>query len=199
MEVFYYVRKKARPSFPLTIGALPADELKNIRGAGFCGYGHGDGHCAGKLPIYLLGPSLKIYFSFLAVSLGCMCYGPVVGMMAGAIIDTVGFLLAGYGEPYFPGYLITAMLSGLIYGVMLYRQKPTLPRIIVTRLIINYGSNVLLGSVWKAMLYGKGYLYYFTSGLVKNTTMLPIEVFLTWVVLNAAVKQGLDRKFIHKR
>ncbi len=36
-----------------------------------------------------------------------------------------------------------------------------------------YGSNVLLGSVWKAMLYGKGYLYYFTSGLVKNTTMLP--------------------------
>lgn len=67
------------------------------------------------------------------------------------------------------------MLSGLIYGVMLYRQKPTLPRIIVTRLIINYGSNVLLGSVWKAMLYGKGYLYYFTSGLVKNTTMLPIE------------------------
>ena len=146
-----------------------------------------------SLPIYLLGPSLKIYFSFLAVSLGCMCYGPVVGMMAGAIIDTVGFLLAGYGEPYFPGYLITAMLSGLIYGVMLYRQKPTLPRIIVTRLIINYGSNVLLGSVWKAMLYGKGYLYYFTSGLVKNTTMLPIEVFLTWVVLNAAVKQGLDR------
>ena len=90
------------------------------------------------------------------------------------------------------------MLSGLIYGVMLYRQKPTLPRIIVTRLIINYGSNVLLGSVWKAMLYGKGYLYYFTSGLVKNTTMLPIEVFLTWVVLNAAVKQGLDRKFIHR-
>ncbi|MCO7108847.1 hypothetical protein NIA69_06215 [Gemmiger formicilis] len=68
----------------------------------------------------------------------------------------------------------------------------------MTRLIINYGSNVLLGSVWKAMLYGKGYLYYFTSGLVKNTTMLPIEVFLTWVVLNAAVKQGLDRKFIHK-
>ena len=94
---------------------------------------------------------------------------------------------------------IYLMGPGLIYGVMLYRRKPTLPRIIVTRLIINYGSNVLLGSVWKAMLYGKGYLYYLTSGAVKNTIMLPIEVFLTWVVLNAAAKQGLDRKFIHKR
>ena len=42
----------------------------------------------------------------------------VVGMMAGAIIDSVVFLLSGYGEPYFPGYLVTAVLSGLIYGVM---------------------------------------------------------------------------------
>ena len=38
-----------------------------------------------------------------------------------------------------------------------------------------------------------------TSGAVKNTIMLPIEVFLTWMVLNAAVRQGLDKKFIHKR
>ena len=98
-----------------------------------------------SMPIYLLGPSLKIYFSYLAVSLGCMCYGPLVGMAVGGVIDSVGFLLAGYGEPYFPGYLITAILSGLIYGVMLYRRKPTVPRLLVTRLIINYGSNVLLG------------------------------------------------------
>ena len=176
-----------------------ADEFKNIRVLAFAGMVTALAIILESFPIYLLGQSLKIYFSFVVVSLGCACYGPLVGMGVGAVIDTLGFLLSSYGEPYFPGYLITAMLSGLIYGVMLYRQKPTLPRIIVTRLIINYGSNVLLGSVWKAMLYGKGYLYYFTSGLVKNTTMLPIEVFLTWVVLNAAVKQGLDRKFIHKR
>ena len=150
-----------------------------------------------SMPIYLLGPSLKIYFSYLAVSLGCMCYGPLVGMAVGGVIDSVGFLLAGYGEPYFPGYLITAILSGLIYGVMLYRRKPTVWRIILTRIIINYGSNVLLGSVWKAMLYGKGYIYYAASGLVKNTIMLPIEVFVMWLVLGAAVRYGLDRKYIH--
>ena len=92
-------------------------ELNNPRVLAFSGLVCAMAIVLESLPIYLLGPSLKIYFSFLAVSLGCMCYGPVVGMMAGAIIDTVGFLLAGYGEPYFPGYLITAMLSGLIYGL----------------------------------------------------------------------------------
>ena len=150
-------------------------EFRNISVLAFAGLVCAMAIVLEGLPIYLLGPSLKIYFSFLVVGLGCMCYGPCVGMMAGAIIDSVGFLLSSYGEPYFPGYLVTAVLSGFIYGVLLYKRKPTLLRIIVVRLIINYGSNVLLGSVWKAMLYGKGYLYYLTSGAIKNTLMLPVE------------------------
>ena len=77
-----------------------------------------------SFPIYLLGQSLKIYFSFVVVSLGCACYGPLVGMGVGAVIDTLGFLLSSYGEPYFPGYLITAMLSGLIYGVCSTSANP---------------------------------------------------------------------------
>ena len=131
-----------------------ADEFKNIRVLAFAGMVTALAIILESFPIYLLGQSLKIYFSFVVVSLGCACYGPLVGMGVGAVIDTLGFLLSSYGEPYFPGYLITAMLSGLIYGVMLYQRKPTIPRLIVTRLLINYGSNVLLGSVWKAMLYG---------------------------------------------
>ena len=174
-------------------------EFRNIRVLAFAGLVCAMAIVLEGLPIYLLGPSLKIYFSFLVVGLGCMCYGPCVGMMAGAIIDSVGFLLSSYGEPYFPGYLITAMLSGLIYGVMLYQRKPTIPRLIVTRLLINYGSNVLLGSVWKAMLYGKGYLYYLSTGMVKNTIMIPIEVALMWLALNAAEKHGLDRRYLHQR
>ena len=164
-----------------------ADEFKNIRVLAFAGMVTALAIILESFPIYLLGQSLKIYFSFVVVSLGCACYGPLVGMGVGAVIDTLGFLLSSYGEPYFPGYLVTAVLSGFIYGVLLYKRKPTLLRIIVVRLIINYGSNVLLGSVWKAMLYGKGYYYYFTTGLVKNTTMLPIEVLLMVLMFQLAL------------
>lgn len=174
-------------------------QLKNVRMLTLAGIITAASIVLESFPIYLLGTSLKIYFSFLVISLGCYVYGPAVGILVGFANDTLGFLISSFGEPYFPGYLITAMLSGLIYGTLLYRQRITVLRLVVVRLIINYGSNVLLGSVWKAMLYGKGYLYYLTSGAIKNTLMLPVEVFLMWAVLNAAVNYGLDRKYIHKR
>lgn len=174
-------------------------QLKNVRMLTLAGIITAASIVLESFPIYLLGTSLKIYFSFLVISLGCYVYGPAVGILVGFANDTLGFLISSFGEPYFPGYLITAMLSGLIYGALLYRQRITVLRLVVVRLVINYGSNVLLGSVWKAMLYGKGYLYYLTSGAIKNTLMLPVEVFLMWAVLNAAVNYGLDRKYIHKR
>ena len=174
-------------------------QLKNVRMLTLAGIITAASIVLESFPIYLLGTSLKIYFSFLVISLGCYVYGPAVGILVGFANDTLGFLISSFGEPYFPGYLITAMLSGLIYGTLLYRQRITVLRLVVVRLVINYGSNVLLGSVWKAMLYGKGYLYYLTSGAIKNTLMLPVEVFLMWAVLNAAVNYGLDCKYIHKR
>ena len=170
-------------------------QLKNVRMLTLAGIITAASIVLESFPIYLLGTSLKIYFSFLVISLGCYVYGPAVGILVGFANDTLGFLISSFGEPYFPGYLITAMLSGLIYGTLLYRQRITVLRLVVVRLIINYGSNVLLGSVWKAMLYGKGYYYYFTTGLIKNTTMLPIEVLLMVLMfqltLPALARSGL--------
>lgn len=162
-------------------------QLKNVRMLTLAGIITAASIVLESFPIYLLGTSLKIYFSFLVISLGCYVYGPSVGILVGFANDTLGFLISSFGEPYFPGYLITAMLSGLIYGTLLYRQRITVLRLVVVRLVINYGSNVLLGSVWKAMLYGKGYYYYFTTGLVKNTTMLPIEVLLMVLMFQLAL------------
>ena len=162
-------------------------QLKNVRMLTLAGIITAASIVLESFPIYLLGTSLKIYFSFLVISLGCYVYGPAVGILVGFANDTLGFLISSFGEPYFPGYLITAMLSGLIYGTLLYRQRITVLRLVVVRLVINYGSNVLLGSVWKAMLYGNGYYYYCTTGLIKNIIMLPIEVLLMMLMFQLAL------------
>ena len=122
-----------------------------------------------------------------------------LGMIDLLLASSALKLINVYLKPWQIALIVLGIVALIVGGVLLYKRKPTLLRIIVVRLIINYGSNVLLGSVWKAMLYGKGYLYYLTSGAIKNTLMLPVEVFLMWAVLNAAVNYGLDRKYIHKR
>ena len=52
-----------------------ADEFKNIRVLAFAGMVTALAIILESFPIYLLGQSLKIYFSFVVVSLGCACYG----------------------------------------------------------------------------------------------------------------------------
>ena len=37
------------------------------------------------------------------------------------------------------------------------------------------------------MLYGKGYIFYFTKSLIKNSVLFPIEVILLVIVFNALV------------
>ncbi len=129
------------------------------------------------------GPFLRIYFSFLPAALiGHLC-GPALAIPAGIIVDLLSFFVAG-GDPagYFPGYTLSSMLAYLIYALFLFRARITFSRLCLARLTVNVAINVILGSVWKHMLYGKAYSVYFISGAIKNIAILPFEVFLLAIV-----------------
>lgn len=125
------------------------------------------------------GAFLRIYFSFLAAGLLCMIAGPFAAMPAGILVDTLSFLFSG-GDPmgYFPGYALSSMLSFLIYALFFYRAHLSLSRIFIARLTVNVLINVILGSVWKHILYGNAYIVYFISGAIKNIAVLPVEAAL---------------------
>ena len=134
------------------------------------------------------GAFLRIYFSFLIAGLLCMITGPFLAIPAGFLVDTLSFLFSG-GDPagYFPGYALSSMLSFLIYALFLYRSHLSLSRIFAARLTVNVLINVILGSVWKHILYGNAYLVYFISGAIKNIAMLPIESALMLILYRRMV------------
>lgn len=125
------------------------------------------------------GAFLRIYFSFLVAGLLCMISGPMLAIPAGFLVDTLSFLFSG-GDPagYFPGYALSSMLSYLIYALFFFRARLSLSRIFTARLTVNVLINVILGSVWKHILYGNAYIVYFISGAIKNIALLPIEAAL---------------------
>ena len=127
--------------------------------------------------------NLRISLSFLFMSVAGAILGPVAGMITGAIGDIVGYMMFPTGA-FFIGYTISAMAGPLVYALFLYRQKITIPKLILAKAVNNYVVNVLMGSCWSAMLYSKGYLFYFTNSLIMNTLLLPLEIIGLIAVFN---------------
>ncbi len=130
-----------------------------------------------------VGESLKIGFGFLARALCALVYGPIGALVFGAAEDTLSYLYHPSG-PYFPGYMLTTMLGCLIYALFFYRARITVTRIFLAKLATNV-QNVLLGSLWSAILYQKGYLYYMVKSAAKNAISLPVYTLMLVVLFQA--------------
>ncbi|MBQ9268253.1 MAG: folate family ECF transporter S component [Oscillospiraceae bacterium] len=124
-----------------------------------------------------VGDNLRVKFTFFFVAVGSAVYGPILGLLVGAVSDILGYVLFPSGA-FFPGYTLSSMLGALIYALLLYRKKITVLRLFCAKFLVNYLVNVLLGSLWSRMMFGKGYLYYMTTSLIKNSLLLPVEVML---------------------
>lgn len=135
-----------------------------------------------------LGDNLNVFFSFLVSSLGCVIYGPIIGLLAGFASDIIGVMIHPMGAFFF-GYTLSTMLAYFVFGLLFYRRPLTLARLAAAKLIINLGINVALGSLWSAILYSKGYYYYLLRGLTKNVLLWPVEVALMYVFFRAILPQ----------
>ena len=145
-----------------------------------------------------ISENLHISFGYLLTAIEGAVLGPVAAAVSGGVTDIVSFMMNPTG-PFFFGYTLTAMMGPFIYGLFFYRQKITLPRIIFAKAIVNYGVNVLIGSLWSAMLYSKGYIYYAGKSLIKNTSMLPIEIILLYTIFRLVGPYLERRKLIIKQ
>ena len=123
--------------------------------------------------------SLKISLSHLALAPTAIFFGPVVAAMQGALSDIVGYLIKPTG-PYFPGFTLATLLLGLIYGISLYKTTHTLPRIIVTRVIVMILVNLLLNTVCLVLLYGPSRMATFPIRAAKNIVQLPFDCILLY-------------------
>lgn len=121
--------------------------------------------------------SLKISLSHLALAPTAILFGPVAASIQGALSDILGFLLKPTG-PYFPGFTLTALLGGLIYGLFLYKTEKRLWQIILSRLVIIVFVNICLNTVFLTMLYGPSRLATLPLRAFKNIIQLPIDCVL---------------------
>lgn len=71
--------------------------------------------------------TLRIGFGFLPIAIIAMMYGPLSAGVAYALGDLLGMMIFPSGS-YFPGFTLTAFLTGVIYGLVLYRKPKNLAK-----------------------------------------------------------------------
>ena len=145
-----------------------------------------------QVPSVPLFGGAKVTWGFLARSVCAWVCGPVLGLLFAFAEDILSFFLTGGGGyPFFPGYTLTTMLGVLIYALFLYRAKVTVRRVFLAKLLTNL-QNVVLGSLWSAILYKKAWAVMAVGSFWKNLIMLPFQTALL-VILFAALLPVLRR------
>lgn len=128
---------------------------------------------------------LRISFGMIPVALAGVAFGPVWGGICGAVGDVLGMMIFPSGA-YFPGFTVTAALTGIIYGLLLYRQegKTLVVRAIIASVLVCIGCNLFLDTLWLDMMYGNGFLAILPMRIVKCVINIPVYSILVLVLWN---------------
>ena len=133
------------------------------------------------------GQFIRIGFSGIPNQLADYLFGPVTGGLFAGILDVVKYFMKPDG-PFFFGFTFNAMLSGLIYGTLLYRRPVSIKRIVIAEFFVKLVINCGLNTLWISMLYGKGFIALLGPRVIKNVIMLPIDSFILFFALTYAKK-----------
>jgi ECF transporter S component (folate family) len=136
--------------------------------------------------------NLRIGFGFVPIAIAGMMLRPVRAGIVAAIADIIGAILFPAGT-FFPGFTLTALLVGIIYGIFLYKKVNTW-RILTAIGIHQCIISLFLNTLWLSILYGSPYWPLFASRSVQTAIMIPVEIICLVAICNKKVSRILAYK-----
>lgn len=134
-----------------------------------------------------IGPYLRIGFSGIPNRIVEYLFGPVTGCLFGGALDLLKFIIRPTG-PYFFGFTFNPMISGIIYGAILYQKPLSLKRIVLAEFLVKTVVNCGFGTLWLSMLYGDAFLVLLPARIIKNAVSLPVDSAILYFLLASTKK-----------
>ena len=120
-------------------------------------------------------PTLRISFGFLPIAIIAMLHGPMLAGIAGALGDLIGFMLVPVGT-FFPGFTLSAILTGVIYGVFLYDRPKSLGRIVMIALTMTVCITLVLNTFWLSILFEDAFVVLLLPRFILAGIMFTLQV-----------------------
>lgn len=127
------------------------------------------------LPVAGVG-ALRISFGEIPLILAGILFGPLAGALTGLASDLMGYMLNSFGAPFFPGFAISATITGLLPGLILFKRRGRLSiwQIGAAVLLTDLIAGVILNTFWLTILYGQGFFVLLPMRLVARLVTLPV-------------------------
>ena len=129
--------------------------------------------------------NLKIGFSFIPVVVAAIFYGPVTAGLVGAIGDIMGYILFPVGA-YFPGFTLTAFVTGMIFGFFLRKSQSVL-NVVLAVLCVQIFVSQFMTTYWISFLYGSPYWALFATRIYQTAAMIAVEIISTLLKVKKVV------------
>ena len=129
--------------------------------------------------------NLKIGFSFIPVVVAAIFYGPVTAGLVGAIGDIMGYILFPVGA-YFPGFTLTAFVTGMIFGFFLRKSQSVL-NVVLAVLCVQIFVSQFMTTYWISFLYGSPYWALFATRIYQTAAMIAAEIISTLLIVKKVV------------
>lgn len=143
-----------------------------------------------------VGDVLKIGFASIANQMVYYLFGPAAGCFFGGALDVLKYLIKPTGA-FFPGWTFNAMAAGVIYGCWFYQKRLSFRRVLAAELTVSVVCNMLLGTLWLDLMYGKGFFVLLPMRALKNLILWPVNSFLfcsmAWAMEQSGVFRAIRR------
>ena len=143
-------------------------------------------------------PIIRISFGYVPIMLSAIWLGPKWSTLIAGLGDLIGALLFPSGT-FFPGYTLSSVLSGFIYGIILYKKegkeysnKQFVIRLIISVLLVVVFVNGLLNTLWVYITSSSAASVIVPIRVVKQLVMFPIQV-ITIFILEKALRKPFDK------
>lgn len=143
-------------------------------------------------------PGYKIGFSYIPVYLSAILLGPVYTAVVSGLADIIGATLFPFGS-YFVGYTISAVIKGIIYGVVLHKiykeelsNKEIIIRLIIASVLTQLLVNGVLNTFWIAITQDKAFFVIAGARFIKELIMVPVQV-LTMFPIIKLLKPAINK------
>lgn len=128
--------------------------------------------------------NLKIGFAFAPIALAGMLLGPIPAGIVAAAADFLGATLFPIGQ-FFPGFTLTAFLTGILFGAFLHKKVDT-KKIVLVSISTQIIGSLLLNTQWISMLYGTPFWALMPTRILQTCVMTVIQIIVIRILAGYA-------------